>query len=212
MLHCTTWRRRMCGYPWAAPALSRALCPTRPVTSAQPRSSRLHPGPHQTAGRVDPPWNWSCSCFNFMWTKTQTGMPAPSILTGVHSHLLLLADSYFRLSAFNQKLLRTVAICYQRFVTFHLHSFPVILSHVSFLSFKKMKKKLRQEFLSAAHVYYVRSLVACVCFGSPSGCDLVVLSKVFVVRYYRVGCLYYWRSGGRYLNFENVDWTLWTAS
>ena len=29
--------------------------------------------------------------------------------------------------------------------------------------------------------------------GSPSGSDLVVLSKVFVVRYYRVGCLYYWR-------------------
>ena len=31
--------------------------------------------------------------------------------------------------------------------------------------------------------------------GSPSASILVVLSKAFVVRYYRVGCLYYWRGG-----------------
>ena len=31
--------------------------------------------------------------------------------------------------------------------------------------------------------------------GSPSCSDLVVLSKVFVVRYYHVGCLYYCRGG-----------------
>ena len=91
------------------------------------------------------------------------GTPAPSILTGVHSQLVLLADRYFR----------TVAICYQLFVTFHLHSFPVILSHVSCLSFekKKKKKKLGQRLLSAAHVYYARPLVAYtgVCFGFAIG-------------------------------------------
>ena len=31
--------------------------------------------------------------------------------------------------------------------------------------------------------------------GSPSGSNLFVLSKVFVVRCYRVSCLYYWRGG-----------------
>ena len=35
----------------------------------------------------------------------------------------------------------------------------------------------------------------CVFLGSPSGSDLVLLSKVFVVRYYRVSCLYYGRGG-----------------
>ena len=43
-------------------------------------------------------------------------------------------------------------------------------------------------------MYHARPLVAVVVLSSPSSCDLVVLSKVFVVRYYRVGCLYYWRS------------------
>ena len=32
-----------------------------------------------------------------------------------------------------------------------------------------------------------------VCLDSPSRGDLVVLNKVFVVRYYRIGCLYYGR-------------------
>ena len=84
---------------------------------------------------------------------------------------MLLADSYFRIGAFDQVLLRTVAICYQLFVTFHLHSFPVILSHVSSLSFKKKKKKkkLRQRLLSAAHVYHARPLVAYLCFGFTIG-------------------------------------------
>ena len=33
------------------------------------------------------------------------------------------------------------------------------------------------------------------CSSSPPSCsDLVALSEVFVVRYFRVVCLYYWRS------------------
>ena len=55
--------------------------------------------------------------------------------------------------------------------------------------------------LSASGYCQPRMCVTCVpswhvyVLGSPSDSDLVVLSKVFVVRYYRVGCLYYWRGG-----------------
>ena len=57
---------------------------------------------------------------------------------------------------------------------------------------KKKKKELRQQLLSAAHALYGRLLVALVC-------SFVVLTKVFVFRYYRVVCPYYWR----YVNADN---------
>ena len=61
---------------------------------------------------------------------------------------------------------------------------------------KKKKKELRQRLLSVAHALYVRLLVALVfSFTLPFCRGFVVLSKVFVFRYYRVVCPYYWRGG-----------------
>ena len=53
----------------------------------------------------------------------------------------------------------------------------------------------RQRLLSAAHVLYGHLLVAHVVVNSAFCRGFVVLSKVFVFRYYRVVRPYYWRGG-----------------
>ena len=61
------------------------------------------------------------------------------------------------------------------------------------VSFLFTQKELRQRLLSAAHALYVRLLMALVCsFTLPFCKGFVVLSKVFVFRYYCVVCPYYW--------------------
>ena len=52
--------------------------------------------------------------------------------------------------------------------------------------FASTVQTVHQRLLSATHVYYARPLVACVALGSPSSSDLVLLSKVLVVCYYRL--------------------------
>ena len=55
---------------------------------------------------------------------------------------------------------------------------------------------LRQRLLSAVYALYGRLLMALLCgFTRPFCRGFVVLSKVFVFRYYRVVCPYHWRGG-----------------